>query len=45
MVYGPGAWELVEVKGPTDSLQPAQRTWLSRLDGLGLPARVLRFTA
>ncbi len=45
MVYGPGAWELVEVKGPTDSLQPAQRIWLRTLAALDLPARVLRFTA
>ncbi|MEQ8783552.1 MAG: VRR-NUC domain-containing protein [Roseibium album] len=45
LVYGPAAWELVEVKGPTDSLQPAQRTWLRRLGELGLPARVLRFRA
>jgi hypothetical protein len=43
MIYGPGAYEFVEVKGPTDQLQPAQRTWLRALAGLGLPARVLRF--
>ncbi len=45
VVYGRGAWELVEVKGPNDQLQPAQRTWLRRLGELGLPARVLRFRA
>lgn len=43
LVYGPDAWELVEVKGPTDQLQPAQRVWLRVLADLGLPARVLRF--
>ncbi len=43
MVYGPGAWELVEVKGPNDQLQPAQRVWLAALEALGLPARVLKF--
>jgi hypothetical protein len=45
LIYGPGAWELVEVKGPTDQLQPAQREWLRTLDEAGLPARVLRFRA
>jgi hypothetical protein len=43
VVYGANAWELVEVKGPTDQLQPAQRTWLRTLERLSLPARVLRF--
>jgi len=43
LIYGPGAWELVEVKGPADQLQPAQREWLRTLDDAGLPARVLRF--
>ena len=45
VIYGPGAWELVEVKGPTDQLQPAQRVWLGTLSRLSLPARVLRFNA
>lgn len=45
VIYGPGAWELVEVKGPADQLQPAQREWLRTLDAAGLPARVLRFRA
>jgi hypothetical protein len=45
VVYGRGAWELVEVKGPTDQLQPAQRVWLDVLRGLDMPARVLRFRA
>ena len=43
MVYGPGAYEFVEVKGPGDQLQPAQRVWLRELDELGLPHRVLGF--
>jgi hypothetical protein len=43
LIYGPGAWEVVEVKGPTDQLQPAQRVWLAALERQGIPARVLRF--
>ena len=43
LVYGRDAWELVEVKGPTDQLQPAQRVWLGVLRELGIPVRVLRF--
>jgi len=43
MIYGRGAYEFVEVKGPSDQLQPAQRTWLRVLRELGLPARVLKF--
>ncbi len=45
VVYGPGNFEFVEVKGPTDQLQPGQRVWLSTLAQLGLPARVLKFKA
>lgn len=45
VIYGPGAWELVEVKGPTDQLQPAQRAWLATLDAMAVPARVLKFKA
>ncbi|MEQ8483650.1 MAG: VRR-NUC domain-containing protein [Pseudomonadales bacterium] len=45
MVYGRDAWELVEVKGPTDQLQPAQRVWIDTLQRQGLPVRVLRFRA
>jgi hypothetical protein len=43
VIYGPGAWEVVEVKGPTDQLQPAQRVWLAALQRYAIPARVLRF--
>ncbi|MFU8816532.1 MAG: VRR-NUC domain-containing protein [Pseudomonadales bacterium] len=45
LVYGRAAWELVEVKGPTDQLQPAQRVWLAALHELQIPVRVLRFRA
>ena len=45
VVYGPDNYEFVEVKGPTDQLQPGQRVWLSALDDLGMPARVLKFKA
>jgi hypothetical protein len=38
-----GAIEFVEVKGPTDQLQPAQRTWLRRLEQLGIRARVVKY--
>ncbi len=40
-----GELEFVEVKGPTDQLQPAQRTWLRKLERLGLRARVMKFRA
>jgi hypothetical protein len=45
VIYGPQVWELVEVKGPTDQLQPAQRVWLGALASLSVSARVLRFRA
>lgn len=45
VIYGPGSYEFVEVKGPNDQLQPAQRVWLRTLSELGAPARVLKFTA
>jgi len=35
-----GRYEFVEVKSPTDQLQPAQRTWLRTLSELGLCASV-----
>jgi hypothetical protein len=43
VVYGPNCYEFVEVKGPTDALQPAQRVWLKALADMGLAARVLKF--
>jgi hypothetical protein len=45
IVRSPCTFEFVEVKGPTDQLQPAQRTWLRWLGALALPARVLKFRA
>ena len=45
VVYGPDNFEFVEVKGPTDQLQPGQRVWLSALKELGLRGRVLKFKA
>ena len=45
VVYGPDNFEFVEVKGPTDQLQPGQRVWLSALSQLGLHGRVLKFKA
>ncbi|MFP6815647.1 MAG: VRR-NUC domain-containing protein [Pseudomonadales bacterium] len=43
IVYGPGEYEFVEVKGPTDQLQPGQRIWFKALARLQLPARVVKF--
>jgi hypothetical protein len=43
VIYGNGSYEFVEVKGPTDALQPAQRIWLQTLEAMGAPARVLKF--
>lgn len=45
VVYGPGEYEFVEVKGPTDQLQPGQRIWFKALAQLQLPARVVKFRA
>ena len=42
VVYGPGEYELVEVKGPNDQLQPGQRVWLRTLAQMEIPSRVLR---
>lgn len=39
-----GDCEFIEVKGPSDQLQPQQRAWFTRLDGLGIPASVLKYT-
>jgi len=43
VVYGPGQYEFVEVKGPGDQLQIHQRLWIEALERRGLPVRVLRF--
>jgi hypothetical protein len=45
VIYGPGNFEYVEVKAPTDQLQPAQRIWLQAFERLKQPARVLKFKA
>ena len=45
VLYGTRDYEFVEVKGPTDSLQPAQRQWFNFLEGSGSNARVLKFKA
>ena len=42
VAYGRGNYELVEVKGPTDQLQPNQRVWLKKLCDLGVPCRVIK---
>lgn len=45
VLYGTQDYEFVEVKGPTDSLQPAQRQWFGYLEDNGCNARVLKFKA
>ena len=45
VLYGARDYEFVEVKGPTDSLQPAQRQWFNYLESNGFKARVLKFKA
>jgi hypothetical protein len=45
IVRAADTFEFVEVKGPTDQLQPAQRTWLRWLERLELPGRVMKFRA
>ena len=42
VVYAPGRYEFVEVKGPNDRLQRHQRLWIEALRRRGLPVRVLR---
>ena len=41
--YGDEEFELVEIKGPTDRLQPQQQAWFDVFPELGIPARVLKF--
>ncbi|MCE2426269.1 MAG: VRR-NUC domain-containing protein, partial [Pseudomonadales bacterium] len=43
VVYGPGHYEFVEVKGPGDQLQIHQRLWIEALERRRLPVRVLRY--
>ena len=42
VVYGPGRFEFVEVKGPNDRLSADQHLWIERLRAAGLPVRVAR---
>lgn len=42
VAYGGGKYELVEVKGPSDQLQPNQRVWLANLCELGMACRVIK---
>ncbi|XOV81675.1 MAG: VRR-NUC domain-containing protein [bacterium] len=42
IAYGHNAYELVEVKGPNDQLQPGQRVWFKHLRRLNIPARVVK---
>jgi hypothetical protein len=42
VAYGENDYELVEVKGPNDQLQPGQRVWFRHLGDLDIPARVLK---
>lgn len=40
--YPDGGYELIEVKGPNDQLQPVQRLWFKHFDRMGIPARVMK---
>lgn len=40
--YADGRAEFVEVKGPTDQLQPQQRAWFEVFVQLAIPARVIK---
>ncbi|MDE0224232.1 MAG: VRR-NUC domain-containing protein [Gammaproteobacteria bacterium] len=42
VVYGPGRFEFVEVKGPNDRLRDDQYLWIERLQEADLPVRVAR---
>ncbi|MFK7915142.1 MAG: VRR-NUC domain-containing protein [Pseudomonadales bacterium] len=42
VLYPNGDFECVEVKGPGDQLQGAQRRWLDQLAEMNIPARVLK---
>ena len=42
LVYAPGRYEFVEVKGPNDRLQTHQHLWIEALRQRGLPVRVMR---
>ncbi len=42
VVYAPGRFEFVEVKGPNDRLRDDQYLWIERLRAVDLPVRVAR---
>ena len=42
VVHGAQDYEFVEVKGPTDQLQPGQRVWFKHFARLGIPARIVK---
>lgn len=42
VAYPSGAYELVEVKGPNDQLQPGQRVWFEHLARLSIPSRIVK---
>lgn len=42
LIYPDRSYEFVEVKGPGDQLQGAQRRWLTQLETLRIPVRVLK---
>ena len=43
VLYGTRDYEFVEVKGPGDQLQPAQRAWFNYFRKSGCNARILKF--
>ena len=45
LCYKDGKAEFVEVKGPTDQLQPQQRAWFAILRDMGIDARIVKLKA
>jgi len=45
LCYEDGRTEFVEVKGPTDQLQPQQRAWFAILRDMGIDARIVKLKA
>jgi hypothetical protein len=45
LCYEDGRAEFVEVKGPTDQLQPQQRAWFAILRDMGIDARIVKLKA
>ena len=42
IAHADGSAEFVEVKGPTDQLQPQQRAWFQTFAALNIDARVIK---